>query len=155
MKDLNSSNALALLVEVLRATSVLNRDRIEKILRSAKIDIADVGPFIQFSENYYTRNLVFGNERFQVLILCWNPSQGSQIHGHGQSACGVKVIAGTATEASFHAMTDSHPYRTQVLTATDVVAGNSDHIHQVTNASNDPLITLHVYSPPLVVMPTV
>ncbi len=152
MNPVNLCNGLTELVETLRSSSMLSRERIEEVLRSVEISFADVEPFVRFSNDTYTRNLVYGDEKFQALVLCWMPSQGSPVHGHGISACGMKVISGAATEASYHAVTDSSPYCARILTPADVIANGGEYVHKVTNLAAEPLITLHVYSPPLVVV---
>ena len=54
-----------------------------------------------FNERTYQRNLVHHTANYEVLILCWRSGQRSPIHDHGESACGVLVIEGVATETSF------------------------------------------------------
>lgn len=50
----------------------------------------------------YTRNLVAeGNGKFNLMILCWNESQGSSIHDHTSAHCFVKVLQGSLTETMF------------------------------------------------------
>ena len=50
----------------------------------------------------YTRNLVdAGNDRFNLMILCWNESQSSAIHDHADSHCFLKVLKGNLTEIKY------------------------------------------------------
>ena len=50
----------------------------------------------------YTRNLVDeGNGKFNLMILCWNESQGSSIHSHANAHCFLKVIGGTLQEEMY------------------------------------------------------
>ena len=39
-----------------------------------------------------------GNGKFNLMILCWNESQGSSIHSHANAHCFLKVIDGTLQE---------------------------------------------------------
>ena len=80
------------------------------------------------------------------------PTQGSPVHGHGVSACGMKVIAGNATESSYHGVADSEPSGIRILKPAEVIASDGGYVHKVENPGPDSLITLHVYSPPLVVV---
>lgn len=50
----------------------------------------------------YTRNLVdAGNDRFNLMILCWNEGQSSAIHDHADSHCFMKVLKGGLTEVKY------------------------------------------------------
>lgn len=51
----------------------------------------------------YTRNLVEGGEgdRYNLLILCWNPQKGSPIHDHDESSCFLKVLEGELEETKY------------------------------------------------------
>ena len=50
------------------------------------------------SPKSYTRNLVFGNEHFQCILMCWPPSSVSSIHCHDKSSCWVALVAGEVFE---------------------------------------------------------
>ena len=50
----------------------------------------------------YTRNLVdAGNGKFNLMVLCWNTSQGSAIHDHANSHCFMKILDGQSQEELF------------------------------------------------------
>jgi hypothetical protein len=88
---------LATLCELIRDGTALSTESMTELL--AKIDhrqvLADAQAFIRFDPDTYKRNLVIDLPHAQVLILCWRPSQGSAVHDHGSSNCGVVVLAGT------------------------------------------------------------
>lgn len=50
----------------------------------------------------YTRNLVdAGNDRFNLMILCWNEGQSSAVHDHADSHCFMKILKGGLTEIKY------------------------------------------------------
>ena len=50
----------------------------------------------------YTRNLVdAGNGKFNLMVLCWNTSQGSAIHDHHNAHCFMKILDGQSQEELF------------------------------------------------------
>ena len=50
----------------------------------------------------YTRNLVdSGNERFNLMALCWGEGHGSSVHDHSDAHCFVKVLDGQLKETMF------------------------------------------------------
>ena len=93
---------------------------------------------------------------YQALILCWRKGQRSPIHDHTGSSCGVRVLEGTATETSFAQTPDGYVYATgsRELPPGAVCGSQDADIHQVSNLQpgDADLITLHVYSPPLLHM---
>ena len=116
----------------------------------------DVNHFVRFHPEHYLRNLMHAGPTYHALLLCWQAGQRSPIHDHTGSACAVKVLRGTATETRFEHAPNGMVYATDSRTlATGGTCGSFDtDIHQVSNLQADDaeLITLHVYSPPLLSM---
>ncbi len=128
------------------------------VLRDLDITVDDVAEFVHFEKGQYARTLILGNEHCHTLLLCWHSGQRTPIHNHPGAVGGVRVLQGIATETLFE------PTPSGLLKATssrDLEPGGvgtlrDPYIHQISNlqeAGND-LITLHVYSPPLLRMDT-
>lgn len=50
----------------------------------------------------YTRNLVdAGNDKFNLMILCWGEGHGSSVHDHADAHCFMKMLDGSLTETRF------------------------------------------------------
>jgi cysteine dioxygenase len=127
-------------------------------LTDLDISCEDVAKFIRFSERSYTRNLVRAGPWYYALVLCWCNGQRSPIHDHRGSNCGVRVLRGTLTETIFEFAANG---LVKAVLSRDVlpgsVVGSADtDLHQVSNlqAGDADLVTLHIYSPPLVNMGT-
>ena len=71
--------------------------------RLAALNIArdDVADYVRFGTQRYRRNLMRSGGHYHALILCWRSGQRSPIHNHRGSVCGVRVLAGVATETVF------------------------------------------------------
>lgn len=133
---------------------------LRSLIEELTLSLDDVRPYLLLDPDTYSRNAVLRRDGFEILIFCWQSGQKSPIHDHSGSACGVRVISGTATEIVFERIgSDSDlvrpiPGRTSELRTGEVTASFDADIHEVSN--NDPdgelLVTLHVYSPPLPVM---
>jgi cysteine dioxygenase len=127
------------------------------MMQTLDLSAEDVEPYTRFDDDRYRRNLMHEGSGFQALVLCWKPGQRSPIHDHRGSSCGVRVLRGVATETIFQRGRDGMlaASRSHQM-ATGEVCGSEDmDIHQVSNLSRDePLVTLHVYSPPLLRMGT-
>lgn len=122
------------------------------------LDDDDVADFIHFNNHHYSRNLIKAGAWYHALALCWKNGQRSPIHDHGQSSCGVRVLRGTATETQFEFTAHGHVKATfsRELYAGQVCGSEDDDLHQVSNLQegNAELVTLHIYSPPLLHMGT-
>ena len=114
--------------------------------------------FARFSDRGYTRNLVRAGPWYNALVLCWKNGQRSPIHDHKDSSCGVRVLRGTLTETLFEMTPNGHVKATfsRDLLPGSVIGSEDSDIHQVSNLQQGDadLVTLHVYSPPLLWMGT-
>lgn len=133
-------------------------DGLHTVLASLDIGAEDLADHARFSEKRYVRNLVRGAPLYHLLVLCWRSGQRSPIHNHAGSTCGVRVLRGVATETRFDRTPSGllKPTGSFDLMAGQSIAGADDMTHQVSNlqAAGEDLITLHVYSPPLLRMET-
>lgn len=133
-------------------------DVLQHKLLALDVSVEDVADFVQFHETHYRRNLVCSGPWYHLLVLCWRSGQRSPIHNHAESTCGVRVLTGVATETKF----ESTPSRlVKAVSSHDLCAGETcasqdADIHQISNLQLEgtDLITLHIYSPPLLRMKT-
>lgn len=131
------------------------RTFLEEWLREDAMPLHRLREFARFHSEHYVRNLVHSGPAYHVLLLCWRNGQRSPIHDHIGSGCGVKVMEGTATETVFERAPNGMIFATgsRFLDEGTVCATEDSDIHQISNleAVGD-LLTLHVYSPPLMRM---
>lgn len=127
-----------------------------RILGSVAVTVDDVRAYLRFDEHRYARNLIFRCPSYELLCLCWRSGQRSPIHDHVGSSCTVRIISGVLTNTDFARVSAGYIKATgsHDLACGSISALQDDDIHQVSNLQppgND-LVTLHVYSPPLVKM---
>lgn len=138
--------------ELDQAKSPVALERLVALMKNLEVDRGDLAGAVQFSPNHYKRNLLHLGEDYAALVLCWAAGQRSPIHDHRGSCCGVRVVTGTATEQCFTLASSGQlePSRRSQLSAPGVCGSFDGDIHEVRNDSSDEdLITLHVYTPPL------
>jgi len=127
-------------------------------LAGLEVTCADVADFVRFTDRGYARNLVRAGPWYYLLVLCWRNGQRSPIHDHAGSSCGVRVLRGTLTETRFELAANGHvkAVASRDLPAGSVLGSADGDLHQVSNLQpgTADLVTLHVYSPPLVRMGT-
>lgn len=133
-------------------------DYLTSRLELLDLDPEEVNEYTCFSDDRYQRNLLHAGPNFHALILCWKNGQRSPIHDHRGSACGVRVLRGVATETIYQRDSDGRlrPGTRSELPCGGVTGSFDSDIHEVSNLQpgDADLVTLHVYSPPLLVMGT-
>ena len=131
-------------------------EALESGIKRLRVEFASFQPFAQFSSERYRRNLMHTGPAYHALVLCWRNGQASPIHDHRGSACAVLVLRGQATETVFDMTEEGRLYecRARELPEGFVCATQDMDIHRLSNCQSDgaDLITLHLYSPPLLVM---
>jgi DMSO/TMAO reductase YedYZ molybdopterin-dependent catalytic subunit len=127
-------------------------------LRRLELDARDVASFLRFAEPTYQRVLVRAGPWYHLWVLCWKNGQRSPIHDHLGSSCGVRVLRGTATVTDFVFAANGHikAMGSRDYPAGSVLGNEDGDLHQLSNlqAGSDDLVTLHIYSPPLLRMAT-
>jgi cysteine dioxygenase len=128
------------------------------ILMDTSVSTHDVRQFLHFSPVRYTRNLVRSGEWYNLLVLCWRNGQRSPIHDHLGSSCGMRILQGEAAETTFELAPNGHVWAvgTKFHSAGKVLGSQDTDMHQISNLQADSadLVTLHIYSPPLLWMGT-
>jgi cysteine dioxygenase len=124
--------------------------------RDEALTLQDLSSYLTFNPARYVRNRVHDGLAYQALLLCWRNGQRSPIHNHRGSRCGVKVLRGVATETIFARAPNGLvlPVESRDLSPGHTCASADEDIHQVSNlqAGGADLVTLHIYSPPLLRM---
>ena len=103
----------------------------------------------------YTRNkIATSNDKYELLVLCWNPGKESKIHNHPGDGCYVKVISGSMKE-SIYKVSGSQLNRLSLLSESTASSGHVCYIddsvglHRLGNPTDEGAITLHLYTPPV------
>jgi cysteine dioxygenase len=125
-------------------------------LRRTPVPLESVRHLLVFSPDEYVRNLLLTGPAYQALLLCWRNGQVSPIHNHRGSNCGVRVLSGVATETTFVRAASGAIVMTGSRELPDghICLSADTDIHRISNLQPDgaDLVTLHLYSPPLLQM---
>ena len=112
---------------------------------------------IHFVDDAYARNLVCRTQAFELIVMCWRPGHESTIHDHAGSLSAITVHSGTLTSRIF-VPGDGVPLgggpvaldQSETLKRDDGWTGvDRTGIHQLANTTDEDLVTVHCYSPPL------
>jgi cysteine dioxygenase len=153
------SFSLQALVEALESQKTMPAlEQIYDWLTRVDVTAAEIAPYIGFKEGNYWRHRVFRNDFVEMLVLCWRPGHRTPIHDHNGSHGGVRVHEGTLWETIFHYdAVKGLEYKTaREHTEGSVTGSDIPDIHQLGNpdVSEQNLVTIHVYAPPLGVLHT-
>ena len=137
--------------------SSLDHERLMDLARRLRLSDELIELRSVFADDQYARNLVCRTPYFELLVLCWRPGHLSTIHDHGGSLNAIRVHSGRLTSRLFVPVR-GQPSGTGPVEMTaeehvgpggDPVGVDRDGIHQLANTSDEDLITIHVYAPPL------
>ncbi len=154
--------------------NLITRDNILELCSSVQISDASLSPYVVFDDSFYTRNLVYRDELFEVMTICWKPGQKTAVHTHNGQLCWMMMQSGVLEVVDYKWLGCDHPEYQNVV-GLDCLAG-SDHIkldrlhetvattggpvltadklqtiHQLFNCGEDrdPAVSIHVYSRPI------
>lgn len=159
MRTVPDVAALAPLLQYLDGLSArATVSELRRLMERLDITLDDVAEFVRFGDDRYLRNLICEGKWYHILAICWRSGQRSPIHNHANSVCGLKVLTGIATETRF-ATTPCGQVKavsSNDMRSGQLVVSHDADIHQVSNPQepDTDLVTLHVYSPPLLRMDT-
>lgn len=128
-------------------------------LLEAQVDPRTLSPYLYFSQERYTRNLIHRTELFELIAICWEMGQRSSIHNHRDQSCWMAVPYGRLQVHNFKLVRkDAAIGFCELLTSGHFVLAPgspqlvdpAEPIHQVVNPSSfaSRAVSLHVYSRP-------
>ncbi|PNH12658.1 Cysteine dioxygenase type 1, partial [Tetrabaena socialis] len=57
--------------------------------------------YAEWGDHSYLRHLLWCDEEFEVMVLCWKPGQASRVHNHADSHCWLAVLDGKVHEQQY------------------------------------------------------
>ncbi len=134
-------------------------EEVYEYLGANPVDVPSVERYLHWSRNFYTRNLIYKNERFEVMAICWEPGQVSRVHDHWDQKCWMTVPIGRLRGQNFAvAEIDENAGRCRLVQTdsfelADCLAAKvelEEPIHQVLNLAEygERAVSIHIYSKP-------
>lgn len=122
------------------------------ILNNFNFYTIDFKPFESWSSKKYTRNGLYRNQDFELILLCWEKGQETTIHGHDGEDCWVYLLEGEIEEVYYSIDTQNYlrEERSQKLLPKQISFMNDNiGFHKLKNSNNGTSISLHLYSKPI------
>lgn len=149
------------LIEGLREIpdSEFHCDPVYRYLSENPVEISTIEPYFNWSSNFYTRNLVYKDARFELMVVCWEQGQVSRIHNHADQMCWMTVPVGRLKGQNFRAveLDEASGYckleRTETFELAECLAAKvelEEPIHQILNLADfgERAVSIHIYSKP-------
>ena len=94
-----------------------------------------------------TRQVMFKNSQFELVLMNWGVESSSPIHGHGGSQCYMHVLSGELVETRYR------PYDATPVHEAKLTGGSVTYIHDEACfhklSSQTGAVSLHLYARPL------
>ncbi len=152
--------------ETLASASVL------ELCCETDIQDSSLSPYVHWNESIYTRNLIYRDDLFELMAICWGKGQKTPLHTHNGQLGWMMVSRGIAEVTNFKWLGCNAP-EGQNSAGVDCVAGATEirlskervetcgrgghvnsvdrerTIHQVTVVGEEPVVSIHIYSKPI------
>jgi len=133
--------------------------RVQEFICAHAVGPETLQPYLFFSKANYTRNLIFKNDLFEAMTICWDVGQVSRIHNHRGQNCWMAVPIGRLRVQNYRVEARDAGHGTCRLIPTDVFDMDPEHpaavnpiepVHQVLNLREFArrAVSIHVYSRP-------
>jgi len=149
------------LIEGLRSISddEFTCDSVYAYLGENRIDVDSIARYLFWSPDFYTRNLIYKDARFEMMAICWEKGQVSRVHNHADQMCWMMVPVGRLRGQNFAVadMDESRSYcklrETDSFELSDCLAAKvelEEPIHQILNLAEygERAVSIHIYSKP-------
>ncbi len=108
----------------------------------------------------YTRSLLYRDDRFELLALCWSPQAATPIHDHGGQRCWSAVLEGALEVHNYRRLDDAGRTGFSSIEPGDVqqyrrggidASANDRELHAMRTLGSSRAIALHLYAAPIAV----
>lgn len=134
-------------------------DNVYDFLNENPVDAASIDRYLFWSPAFYTRNLIYKDDRFEMMAICWEKGQVSRVHNHHGQRCWMTVPIGRLKGQNFavEEMDEGAGFcrlrETTTFELAECVAAKvelEEPIHQVLNLAeyDERAVSIHIYSKP-------
>jgi predicted metal-dependent enzyme (double-stranded beta helix superfamily) len=133
--------------------------KVLQFTRSNVVDCESLNPYLWFSDDHYTRNLILKTDLFELIAICWEVGQKSPIHNHRDQNCWMAIPYGKLQVHNFALVQKNSSTGFCELRSSGQILIDPENptevdpeepIHQVLNLSSfgSKAVSLHIYSRP-------
>ena len=134
-------------------------DNVYQFLGEMPVEVDSIVKYLHWSPNFYTRNLIYKDDRFEAMAICWEKGQVSRVHNHWDQKCWMTVPIGRLRGQNF-AVAEIDESRghcklveTDTFELSDCLAAKvelEEPVHQILNLAeyDERAVSIHIYSKP-------
>ncbi len=104
---------------------LITRDGVLEFCDSVQVSDASLVPYVFFDQKIYTRNMIYRDDLFEIMTICWQPGQKTAVHTHNGQLCWMIPQRGNLGMVDYKWLGCDHPEHQNVV-GLDCLAG-SDH----------------------------
>jgi cysteine dioxygenase len=130
-----------------------------EVLRANPVDAESLRPYLFWSTQHYTRNLIDKTPLYELLAICWEIGMRSSIHNHKDQNCWMAAPVGRLTVQNYRVIEEDLASHHCDIVPTDIVEINATNpvavdplnpVHDVRNPREfgERAVSLHLYSRP-------
>lgn len=134
-------------------------DSVYDFLADNPVDVDSIAKYFHWSLDFYTRNLIYKDARFEAMAICWEKGQVSRIHNHWDQKCWMTVPMGKLKGQNFSVeeIDETNGYcrlsETDTFDLSDCLAAKVEleqPVHQILNLPefDERAVSIHIYSKP-------
>ena len=134
-------------------------ENVYKFLSENPVEVDSISPYFFWSDKFYTRNLIYKDERFELMAVCWERGQVSRVHNHAEQMCWMTVPIGKLRGQNFAVLEIDEEKgfcklkETDRFDLSDCLAAKvelEEPIHQILNLPefDERAVSIHIYSKP-------
>lgn len=141
--------SLKSLIQALNQSTASNH---AKLLKNLNIPLSDFERFATWDNKGYTRNCIYRNDSYELILLCWNKDDATPIHSHDGQNCWVYQIQGELTEIRYEKVDGGDLIETNrtILDEGKLSFMNKKMgYHKLSNITEGRAMTLHAYVLPI------
>ncbi|MEC0272091.1 MULTISPECIES: cysteine dioxygenase [Peribacillus] len=130
-----------------------NEVNLVQAVQSLNLTFNEVSKYVTEPKDLeYGRNVIYRSENVEVIVIHLPSMAKTLIHDHGISIGCIFVVAGDFLNVLYKLEDKaSYPIYDQVeeFTQHEILVVKEDTIHMMYNPTTSPVITFHIYTPPL------
>ncbi len=130
----------------------LDRDELLAVARQVASRPELWSAHVHHDQRQRTYEQLVRDAHLDVWLICWSEDHDTGFHDHDLSAGAVAVIAGAVREERLALGRGAGAPIARTVGAGSSFSFGASDIHRVLHAGDEPAVTIHAYSPPLVRM---
>jgi predicted metal-dependent enzyme (double-stranded beta helix superfamily) len=138
--------------ELIQLLSESSKTHYNTLLKNFNFDAIDFKAFESWSSKKYTRNCMYKDELFELILLCWNEGQETSIHNHDGEDCWVYLLEGEMEEVFYSMDSFNHlkkEYSQSIVPQQLSFMNDKIGFHKLKNSFTGTSMSLHLYAKPI------